>query len=264
MTGQLFRFSADQFQHVADLLGSADWARAAEELIQEQNEFLSDKDVRPWPEIPPQVAGHMLKDLKRGRKRAKSLSQWLEELDPWSRETLSDFLRIKAPLPPPPLPAGKGKRKTRPSRAGAPNPPPSIRDALLMVQPGRIDLAALTDPSRFVHGPLRTGLADIKAEIDKFAMQIEVVLSALQASYFPSARRQAHPSTNVSRMALVHRLAYLWRQAHGDWPGRIVDSDTGKENGPFLDLSRICLRGVGHSGWGVPGIVAGALGRIPR
>lgn len=82
MAGQRFRFSADQFQHVADLLGSADWARAVEELIQEQNEFLSDKDVRPWPEIPPQVAGHMLKDLKRGRERAKLLSQWLEELDP--------------------------------------------------------------------------------------------------------------------------------------------------------------------------------------
>lgn len=133
-----------------------------------------------------------------------------------------------------------------------------------MVQPGRIDLAALTDPSRFVHGPLRTGLPEIKAEIDKFAMQIEVVLSALQASYFPSTRRRGHPTTNVAEMALAHRLAYVWRQAHGTWPGRQVLSDSGREHGPFLELVRLCLRATGHNGRGAPGIVAGALEAIPR
>jgi hypothetical protein len=155
---------------------------------------------------------------------------------------------VIGPSPPPVRGSGtRGKRKTPPPETlpepdSFPDGIPPMVDAALLSQPGRIDQAVLTSPARFHHGRPLPAPVDEKALAERYFWQTDFAIQALNASFFPSPRRRGHPTGNVLDTALVIRLAYLWRQARGEWPKRHFDRTEKRDYGPFLELATTCLR----------------------
>ena len=250
--------SPEARERIIELLGGEARGAEAERFVAERRDVFPQNIPLPWPKLSEEQANQILCDLQlgqeicqqvlAGQEKPGALKEWLGSIQPtWAGWFLSAFDRVIDQSLLQVRGSGKRGRQRKPPPESLPDPAsipggiPSMIDAAFLAQPGRIDLAILTSPFMYKHGPAKPIALNDDVLAPRYSWQIDFAIQALKTSNFSISIRPGPPTTNVPDTGLVIRLAYLWKQAHHDWP--IRQAGWGKpERGPFLVLATLCLR----------------------